>query len=742
MKRRFPPWLTTNRFLHVCTLGVVTTLVGCLEPAWLDEQHDLIATFPHATVDTEMGLIDFGTPAARPRLGAGWSWDEANESTTYVWGTGDVSTLDLYLSAIRDLDATITGSAFRDPGAPRQEVTVVLNDEDIATLDLSTGDRHDFRLPAETQRRGRNTLELQYAYARAPANVGVSTDRRQLAVAWQRLEIRELIDVQPPRIWNDELFLPFGSEVHYHFELPGPGSSISVDTLARARGEGALEATWRLDDGTEVPAPWTGEYASTWFTPDIDSVVPIRLTLRAIGDAGPDQGMRITTLTATIRQPSGQATLSSAQKTPSLVAGQGEEPRARHNVVVYLVDTLRSDRLGCYGGPSPSRSPRLDAFAEDAVLFTRAVAQTSWTKPAVASVLTGLGPMLHGVNTPDHALPDSALTLAEMLQENGYRTGGFVTNAHITEESGFAQGFEHFNYRPLLADDIGAAAIDWLDQATTDQPFFLYLHTIDPHAPFEPKPSYRNLFAEIDDPSLGSVAHIRAVADRGAHAFAPDDAVSQDLLALYDAEIAQNDAAFGDLLDALDSRGLSESTIVVFLSDHGEAFFEHGVLGHGWDLYRETLDVPLLMRVPDGPRGTTVDTPVQHIDLAPTLLGQLGISLPTPLEGRDLGPLLMEHAVAHTPLHAYLTYEGRRGASVIYRGKKLIEPLSADFAAGPELYTDRLDRIDRAGELSVWTGLLRQLGRAELNKLGTGLTSESDELDEERRRQLEALGYL
>jgi arylsulfatase A-like enzyme len=419
------------------------------------------------------------------------------------------------------------------------------------------------------------------------------------------------------------------------------------------------------------------------------------------------------------------------------------EPRP--NLVVYLVDALRSDRLGLYGCERPL-SPHLDAMAVDSIVFTDAVAQSSWTKAAVASIFTGLWPREHGVNGPDDRLPEDLPTLPERLHDAGYRTAAIVANAYVGRPFGFARGFDHFEFiehtrgrSEVLHERVTA----WLDGLPDDdRPFFLYVHTIDPHAPYAPPPPYLERFAgEVVDPSVGEVETVRGLV---LGTVDPSPALTRDLRALYDGEVAANDASFGRLLDELENRGALDRSVVVFTSDHGEAFGEHGTFTHGLDLYREVLAVPLVVRLPGGAGGgRRVDATVQHIDLLPTLLGLAGVEGAAELPGsvlldgggepRELPP----RAVL-----AYLDYWGRTGAAAIRDGWKLIEPRSAAFGTGSELYRlpdDPGETRNLAFSAPVRAGwLLAQLDHALL----TGRHGERTRIDSETREQLKALGYL
>ena len=432
----------------------------------------------------------------------------------------------------------------------------------------------------------------------------------------------------------------------------------------------------------------------------------------------------------------------------ALVAGcsrTGDAPgeTRRPNIVLYVVDTVRADRLGVYGHDRPT-SPRLDTFAESALVFENAYAQSSWTRPAVASLFTGLLPPAHGAVGRRSVLPEEASTLAEILAANGYEGMGLVRNPNVSRTFGFSQGFTRFRSEDRDLDETMLERVRlWLDERGEGQgPFFLFLHAIDPHGPYAPTPEFERLFD-----AAGAPPHYRTVRyllqlNRGE--VAPDAGTAEALSRLYDAEVAQNDRAFGDLLDELEARGMAEETAVIYISDHGEEFGEHGRWEHGLSLYEEVLRIPFVMRLP-GQAAGRVAAPAQQIDLLPTLLGYLGIEGP-PTDGRNL---LAPRRSEDGPLdvYAHLDVDGHRSAALIRGRFKLVLPLSssqgdepmlfdleADPAEEKNLASDRPDIVERMLDLVVSQGLAGEAAPT--------VEIEDDEIDEDVRRRLRALGYI
>ena len=297
-------------------------------------------------------------------------------------------------------------------------------------------------------------------------------------------------------------------------------------------------------------------------------------------------------------------------------------------VIVYLVDTLRADHTGPYGYPRDT-TPKLDAFAKDAVVFDQAIAAASWTKPSVASLLTSLPPGRHRAVQLRDRLDVSLLTLPEMLQARGYATGAAVANSVIyLPAANFQQGFDYFEGlhgeegRPskiVEAAPVVDRALAWID-ARRGLPTFLYVHTMDPHVPYTPPAPFDMQFEPHptpEHPGQDPRTDYKEPADR------------ERLVAQYDGEIAYGDRELGRFLRGLKSRGLYDDALLVFLGDHGEEFLDHGQWLHGRSVFDELVRVPLVLKLP-GRRGAGrhIDQQVQVLDVLPTVLESQGLPVP------------------------------------------------------------------------------------------------------------------
>jgi arylsulfatase A-like enzyme len=315
-------------------------------------------------------------------------------------------------------------------------------------------------------------------------------------------------------------------------------------------------------------------------------------------------------------------------------------------VVIVAVDTLRPDHLGCYGYPRPT-SPGIDRFAESGALFENVRSQAPWTLPSFATVFTSLYPTQHGADEVKTRMRTGFPALAEILARHGYATGAVINAPALKPANGVDRGFSFYDMTPLggrNAKGTTRDALAWID-GLGGEPFFAFVHYFDPHLPYSPPQGYADRFEEAYEGSLGAsfnlegFSRVRRIMFEQMKDLAPED--WEHIVALYDGEIAFTDEAVVELLEGLEQRGLADNTLVVFLSDHGEEFFEHGGFEHGHCLYDEVIKVPLILRMPGIiPAGVRLSRQVRLIDVAPTILDLVGIPAPAHFEGASLKPML------------------------------------------------------------------------------------------------------
>lgn len=731
-----------------------------------DTAIDLIEQFELAEVLRSTEEIQLGEPSARRYQVAGWA--DANreldgEDRRATWTVGDTAELTFFVLEPSDLTMTFRCSPVKPHGTKSMDLS--LNGAPLTSIDLEPGlSNYTVPLPAKQLVAGWNRLGIAHE---GTGQRGIMKDTRVLwdVVRFQAAASEGLSGPIPKPVARADrktLFVPFGTRIDFYLDLPD--QSVLVVDQIRSRGSagGRLEVVWQNQDESAEPLRLQDLSAAPKLAFDLgDGARSGRLSLLAMtNEPTRDQAMGI--LMHTPRVLGGddpEAAVADVTPPPSVAQGEGGATppavdRQRPNILVYLVDTLRADHLGVYGYELPT-SPRLDAFAEEAMVFEGSQAQTPWTRASVASMLTGMWPQSHGTNGDDDALADEAVTLAEQLKSVGYRTVAVTGNGNAARVAGFAQGFDYFKYlrnlRPddplATSEDINEAVFSWLDQnAESEEPFLLWVHTIDPHAPYSPPEPFYSQFAEgVDAAGLGSIANIVKLSQQPEKV--PDEVVEQ-LIALYDAEIAANDASFGILLDDLKRRGLYDDLVVVFLSDHGEEFYEHGGWTHGKTLHSEMLDTPMVFRLP-GVAGGRSPRIVQHVDLMPTLLEVAGAPIPSAVQGRSFVPLLL---TPDSPSWvdqgmAFLDLRGRRGHSYVDGQWKLIQYEEGETPGFPQLYDRLRDREETTNlapedpERARFLAALRRRQEARLDAgLGPAVVDEAERAKVEA--ELRALGYI
>ena len=426
--------------------------------------------------------------------------------------------------------------------------------------------------------------------------------------------------------------------------------------------------------------------------------------------------------------------------TPPSEQAPGRQPP---DILLLVVDCLRADRLtGSFSRPA---TPRLDELAKEGIRFTRAFSQTNWTRPSIPSYLTGLYPSEHGLTsllegqqaTVTEALSPQAETLAETLGELGYASSMIGDQHQLAPRFGLSQGFDHYNHKGSKAESIHFGALEWL--ASSERPFFTYLHYLELHWPYCPPEATRGRFSAGWEGRefCFQWRKLRNDLRSGAVVLSPEETAAMS--ARYDEELLALDARLGELFEELRARGLWDETLVILTSDHGEEFFEHGGMGHGTSLYDELIAVPLIVKPPTSwgaATGVDIDALVELRDLAPTILDAAGAA--NKGSARSLVPCFF----GETPVvREFVTSEDTVSVAVRTRDLKLIV---AREGGGVELYDLSDDpgektsvAAQRPNDVARLQGYLRRW-RSELKPL----ESLSTELDAETVEGLKSLGYV
>jgi arylsulfatase A-like enzyme len=418
----------------------------------------------------------------------------------------------------------------------------------------------------------------------------------------------------------------------------------------------------------------------------------------------------------------------------ALAMGCAEAPAPMPNVVLIDVESLRADHIA-HLGYEHATSRGLDAFQLDAALFAVARSSSSASAASSASLLTGLSPQRHGVSGANPRLAEEQETLAEMLRAIGFSTLALSHHFEISRSSGFAQGFDHFESPPgpIEAHPDAAVIVDWLREWIATQPaepFFLYLHPMNPHAPYRVPRDRRALLHGRPPPrsfeSGGDVERAVMSGRRPARKLMTH-AMQRSLIEQYDLAVRYTLDRVGEMIELLQHGDRYDDSLVVVVGNHGEELFDHGGFGHGFTLYDEVLRVPLYVKLPGRSAARTIEAPVSILDVVPTVLDLLGLE-PRTSDGRSLARLLLGEASAETErtlaaridepqnraiarslvqgryklIDAKRLYDLPRGSAALY--DLVLDPGEEhDLAAEAPKIVDNLraelDRIDSAAEL-------------------------------------------
>ncbi|MBN2301499.1 MAG: sulfatase, partial [Lentisphaerae bacterium] len=307
------------------------------------------------------------------------------------------------------------------------------------------------------------------------------------------------------------------------------------------------------------------------------------------------------------------------------------------NILIVSVDTLRADHLGCYGFEDKFISPNIDKIAERGVLFEDTITTIGKTGPAFASMFTSEYPPVTGARRNGLRIRPDISVMAGILKRAGYTTAAIISNWTLKSKlCGLARGFDYYDEKlpetrrgPIAkersADNVTAAGIQWLKEKA-QQPFLLWIHYSDPHAPYE----YRKRFAvRISEQS----AKTNGAKKRRAYA----------------SEVRYTDHWIGEFLKEFSQKVPYDRTIIIFLSDHGESLGEHNYWGHGRNVLQPNLHIPLLIAGPGFPAGKRSNIPVSMVDILPTVLKSVGINAGNSHKGASVQDLL-SYAGAHERL--------------------------------------------------------------------------------------------
>lgn len=433
------------------------------------------------------------------------------------------------------------------------------------------------------------------------------------------------------------------------------------------------------------------------------------------------------------------------------------------NILLITADTLRADYLRCYGH-STIHTPSIDLLADQGVLFRNCFCQSTSTNPSHSSIFTSLYSKDHQVYSNSDYLAQNVRVISEELRDTGYDTGGVVSAAHLNPDvSGFGRGFNSFMQcqpHEIRAAVTNERALSWLrNRGERKEPFFMWVHYFDPHAPYVPPDDFKSMYYAGDprDPGNSSMADVRYPKrwiDSPYIQWLEGVTDIQYPVSQYMGEVSYLDRHMGHLLGTLFHDGFLENTMVIFTSDHGESLHEHYIYFAHAGLYEPTTRVPLIIWYPQGLSPGIVDNLTMSVDIAPTILDFLGLDPWTGARGKSLVPFLQGR---RADIHEFVFCEYWKNQLMVRdRTWKYIKSLKSNsfhekffvIAGKKELYaldSDPQELNDCAAQFPTVVDRLDHEAVAWLSDTRTTISSGARKrqgIREEVQEHLRALGYV
>ncbi|HXT95059.1 MAG TPA: sulfatase [Polyangia bacterium] len=634
---------------------------------------DFIANRVHAVSHREGRLVvDTGALDFLKYVDGGWktSWllgeKDEGKSASLVNGVSSMAFLPVDADGDGPAPGAGTLSITMRSLAPAQKVSIFVNEKPAGTIDVAGAKkRYDVTVPADELHVGDNRVRLTFKSA-----VNVPGGKRS-AAAIQQIALGSASLGSPPAdlgivearaanvggVARRALVAGgHGSRISYYVQLPPAAHlAVGVGGEGNAPAPGGTALVRVAVDGQPARTLHEGPIGSRWNDLLLDCGAAAghaaRIDFVARGGAVAWAEPRVVV------------------KAPPHAAPPSPEPHFDH-LYVWMVDTFRADKMHAYNPKTRVQTPNYDAFAADATRFAWATVQGTWSLPSHASLLTGVYPTVHRATAHESKLSPTVPFIAEELKHDGFKTGMFSSNGYISAKWGFDRGWDiDRNFiresLPNGADYLWKTAKAWITPLLPKHQF-VYLATIEPHVAYTPKKEF--LAKYWDKPYLGPIKPIQSGVQLGLIKGGKLKVTDNDkayLEALYDGEITGSDALFAKFIADLKAMGVYDKSVVIVVSDHGDQFYEHGSVGHGDTVYQELTHVPMIIRAPGLlPKGMVVDSDVEMMDMAPTLLELAGAKPDPKMQGASLVPLVFDE-IGVSP-RAALTVDGQvaRGLKV------------------------------------------------------------------------------
>ncbi len=731
--------------------------------------HNIVEDFPFTEPIEETVRIDFSSDRASASLLDGWGGRYAGGG---LWATDLSSRLRFFSFRPGLHQKTIVRCApYLGPRSREQQMEVYLNEiegqEPVARLNLEADSReYALVFPAERIKRGENIITFRYSHLERLESDESGEERKEpRAVHFDWLRFPDAASSRK-HIYREEdsIFINPLATLLYHLRIPDEGRLgfelrfLDQPSAADAGGGAPIFSVFIQGEGSARERVFEERMSADSTSRkrrevDLSEYAGRIMRLSFQLEFPETSGIAANALYAEIGRPSVEGYVRRSSPPGASQSRLTLEGIEKSNLIFIILDAANPTHFGSYGYERDT-TPNMDRLAEEGVLFSRAFAHAPNTRASTASLFTSTYPPTHRVIARDTMLSDSAVSWAEDLRDAGIRTFAATSNIQASPVFNLLQGFDETVelYKDkkggvILAQEFLKPAGEWIEKNRSEQ-FFMYLHVLQPHAPYNPPPPAAGTFSSGYEGPLKDVRRLNprtiSLEDLG-----PRD--REYIIAKYDENLLYADAFVEDLTDLLRRRGLLENTILLVTADHGEAFHTHGHIGHSSSVYDDEIRIPLIMRFPlrYNLGGKKIDAVVQSIDLMPTFLDLLGIQHSGhELQGRSLLPAIFDPSQEiHEDIATFfgrLSPDGTQVASALrgerykffeFRSRRFLFDLQADPTEQDNLY---LTTPVIAG---YYVQRLKKL-QAEWSE-GESLAGDSKiNLDENIKEQLRSLGYI
>lgn len=698
----------------------------------------LLAESARAELDIDGLLVDFGTADqhkyTRGGWHTGWAASKSDGGVSYAPADSRKSDVNVVVPPQGEVKEIVIRGRTQVAG---QVLTVYVDGKRIGDGKFES-EWSTIRIPATGLEPGRHGID--YVFSKSGpvrAEVDWMWLAREVGAA-DPMVMPRVIPVKIDKSPRRSMIAPTPRTYSFYMQTP-PEAKLLVDY---GSDKGATFSVTAQVDGSEPMELWTAKGENTWQEATINlgqfADKAIRLSLTTTGDNG----------VAGWGEP--EIMLTEAPEAPM---GDGKQPR---NIMLILMDTSRADNFKAFNPKSKVKTPVFDALAANSLVFENAYNQENWTKPSVATTLSGTYPATHQTKKDTSSLPEGVELISERLKAEGFQTTGFVANGYVSEKFGFEKGWDTFkNYirlsKPSQAERVFGDSLTWLKENKDKGRFFLYIQTIDPHVPYRHNgdttdqyyggPGYTG--------SLGKSISAEKQIAAGKKPLSANDL--KWLKAMYHGEVSHHDIEMGKFMEEIKALGVPDNTMIIVTNDHGEELGDHGKYGHGHSMYEELLRAPLLIHYPTAIKPSVLSHEVvENVDIAPTIVDVLGLKPMEKADGLSLVPLMRGEAVQR-PYYAMSEFMENRRAIRVGDWKMI-------WAAGTTVNVyhseeDRGEKNDLAKTATIARRMLEvHAGEAQatfdkkqrMQDISTKRQFKAGvaDIDPETRKQLEALGYF